>query len=117
MWAIVIVASFAQLWVSFCYPATRIPWLKLVNIIFLQWFGVRLTRCQQMIITDLEIYEVSITPYGATGLGGRVVGRGLQTWYSLQGWIAPFKGMRSGSSFPPKTWCVRISKRKTVCVK
>lgn len=94
----------------------RIPWMKLVNILFLQWFFVRLTRCQQTVVTGFEMFEVSILPDGCTGLGGRVTGRALETWYSMQGWIAPFKGMREGS-FPPNRWIKRISKVKTTCLK
>lgn len=65
--------------------------LKFINVFLLQWFFVRLTRCQERVVTEFDMYEISLMPDGSFAPGGRAKYKTYQ-WYSIQYWIIPCTG-------------------------
>mgnify|MGYP003443448278 CR=1 FL=1 len=65
--------------------------LKFINVFFLQWFFVRLTKCQETVIEEFNLYEVSLMSDGSFASGGTVKKK-IYQWYSLQFWIVPCTG-------------------------
>lgn len=86
--------------------------LEFVNKVFFQWFFVRLTRCQQRVITEFKITEISIVP-GGYAPGGDAKYK-TEQWYSLQGWIVPITGWGNDFKFIGKRWFIKITKAKYV---
>jgi hypothetical protein len=86
--------------------------LEFANKAFFQWVFVRLTRCQQKVITEFKMHEISITPNGYKP-GGKVEYR-TEQWYSLQGWIIPLTGWRNDFKFIGKQWFIKITKARTL---
>jgi len=84
--------------------------LEFVNKVVFQWFFVRLTRCQQKVITEFKMYEVSIAP-GGYAPGGDVKYK-IEQWYSIQGWIIPLTGWRKEFKFIGKNWFLKVTKPK-----
>ena len=80
--------------------------LKFINVFFLQWFFVRLTRCQEKVISDFNLYEISLMPDGSFAPAGNVKYKKLE-WYSMQYWIIPCTGWWSDFKYigrKPKFW-------------
>jgi len=86
--------------------------LEFINKVIFQWFFVRLTRCQQRIISEFNMYEVSITPNGYAP-GGNVQYK-TEQWYSLQGWIVPLTGWNGDFKFIRKQWFIKLTKPKAL---
>lgn len=86
--------------------------LEFVNKFFFQWLFVRLTRCEQKVITDFNLQEISITPHGYAP-GGTVKYK-TEQWYSIQGWIIPLTGWSNDFKFIRKQWFIKVTKPKFV---
>lgn len=65
--------------------------LEFVNKFFFQWFFVRLTKCQQKVIEDFTLTEVSVMPGGDHSIGGSAK-TATYKWYAIQYWIIPTTG-------------------------
>lgn len=80
--------------------------LKFFNAFLLQWFFVRLTKCQEKVVTEFDMYEVSIMPDGSFAPSGTAKYKTFQ-WYSLQYWVIPCTGWWSDFKYvggKPKFW-------------
>jgi hypothetical protein len=86
--------------------------LEFVNKVFLQWFFIRMTRCQRKVFTEFKMYEISIVPGGyAPGGTGKYK---TEQWDSIQGWIIPLTGWSTDFKFLGKRWFVKVSKPEIV---
>ena len=85
--------------------------LEFVNKFFFQWFFIRLTRCQQKIITDFKMFEGSIIGPGQFGVGGNCK-YSIKQWYSIQGWIVPLTGWGGDFKFIGNGWMKSITKER-----
>jgi hypothetical protein len=86
--------------------------LKLVNVIFLQWFFIRLTRCESKLIEKFEPHSVSIMPGGGASLAGIVTGYKKLQWYSIQGFIVPCTGWCGSFKYLKGPFFWRVTKQK-----
>lgn len=65
--------------------------LKLINIFILQWFFIRLTKCNEILIYEYEVHSYDLMIDG--NISSRGTGKSKLTyWYSLQYWVVPFTG-------------------------
>ena len=71
----------------------KTSWLKAVNLILLQWFFIRLTKCTERRIVEYNLKEVSLMPEGSMAIGGNGKTETWQ-WYSVQGWVVPTTGWK-----------------------
>ena len=70
---------------------TMDKWLKFINVVFLQWFFVRLTKNSEKVITEYKIHSLDMMADGQ--IGSRGVGKTENRyWYSIQGFIVPCTG-------------------------
>lgn len=89
--------------------------LELSNRIIFQWFFVRLTRCSQRIIDEVEMVEVSMLHDGCHGVGGNILKSHREQWYSFQGWIIPLTGWNTDFRYIGKSpWFKKMSTIKSV---
>jgi hypothetical protein len=67
-------------------------WLKIVNVFFLQWFFIRLTKCSEKVVTNIsKLLSYDLMPEG--NISSRAMGTiETHTWYSIQGFIVPCTG-------------------------
>ena len=72
--------------------------LMFINAFFLQWFFIRLTKCQKTVVEEFNLYEISLMPDGSFAPAGTVK-RKINQWYSLQYWIIPCTGWSSGFKY------------------
>ncbi len=65
--------------------------MKLLNRIILQWFFIRLTKCEENCIIKYEPVSYDLMEGGV--LSARAIGK-IQTiyWYSIQYWVKPLSG-------------------------
>lgn len=72
----------------------QIKWLKLLNVIILQWFFVRLTLCRENVIISTHV-------------------RRSYKWYALQGFICPLTGWISDFIYVSKEkYFLSVTKKK-----
>jgi len=64
--------------------------LKFVNVLFFQWFFVRLTKCLDHRVESINIQSYDLTLNGVTSRGTGDVK--TYSWYSIQYWILPCTG-------------------------
>lgn len=88
--------------------------MKSINLFFLQWFFVRLTRCEVRVIDDIQLFEVSLLPSGGLGFGSNVRSSHIEYWYTIQGWIIPGTGWDSRFRYVKRNWHIKITKPKKV---
>ena len=79
--------------------------MKLLNIIIFKWFFIRITRCEQRIITKIEPIS-----FGIDGtFSGKVKDSKVKYWYAFQGFIWPLSGWVSRFLFIGKPRFIRIT--------
>jgi hypothetical protein len=83
--------------------------LRFLNIVLLQWFFIRLTGCQQRIITGYKMFECSIVGPGQFAVAGDYE-YSIEQWYSIQGWILPLTGWRNDFRNIGNPWIKKVSK-------
>ncbi len=89
--------------------------MKLLNLILLQWFFVRLARCTERKIVEFKLREVSIMFDGSISPGGNCKVE-IWEWYSLQGWIVPLTGWRNKFVYLNKTpFFIKFTKPQKAC--
>lgn len=77
-------------------------WLKFINVFFLQWFFIRLTKCSEKIVTMHKLLSYDLMPDG--NLSSRGMGKTEKhTWYSIQYFIVPCTGWWNDFIFLTKT--------------
>lgn len=82
-----------------------------LNYYFLQFFFIRLTRCEQRVITKFDLHSVSI----GGGVSGSPAEYHTEYWWSIQYWIIPFTGWTSPFKCIGKaTRYLRITKNKSI---
>lgn len=87
--------------------------LEFSNRFFFQWFFVRLTRCKQRVVDEIDMTHVSFLPNGNHGIGGYIVKAHTEEWYSFQGWIVPMSGWGTDFKYFGKTnWFKKMTKNK-----
>ena len=87
-------------------------WLKAINVFILQWFFVRLTRHNEMVISEFTLKEVSIMPDGLVNMGVQGSSN-IHQWYSIQYWVLPCTGWWSDFIYlNKKPRFIKCSKRK-----
>ena len=90
-------------------------WLKAVNIILLQWFFIRLTRCTQKRIMEFDLLEASTMLDGSMSVGGIVKKTEIWQWYSIQFWILPSTGWKNNFIYLTKKPCFfKVSKAHVI---
>lgn len=81
-------------------------WLKFINLFFLQWFFIRLTKCSKKVVKDYKIISYDMMADGSMSSRGTGT-TATHTWYSLQGFIVPCTGWWNDFKFvskKPKFW-------------
>lgn len=81
--------------------------MKYVNY-FIQVFFIRLTRCEQRVITEFKLDSISYRG----SVSGEIKNYRDEFWYSIQYWIIPFSGWSGEFKFigNGKANFVRITK-------
>lgn len=90
-------------------------WLYILNKFILQFFFIRLTRHTQRVITEADIYEVSMAGSRGYGIGGMVNKWHQEQWFSIQCWVIPFSGWNRDYKYlghGPKYY--RLTKNKII---
>ena len=65
--------------------------LKIINVFFLQWFFIRLTKCTENKIENYTLHSYDLMPDG--NISSRGTGNiKTYSWYSIQYWILPCTG-------------------------
>lgn len=69
----------------------KITWLGMANRLLLQWFFVRLTKCEDKVVEEFNVTSFDLMPDGSmASMGsGKVI---KYRWYSIQFWILPTTG-------------------------
>lgn len=65
--------------------------MKLLNILVLQWFFVRLTKCQEKVIKEYKVLSYDYMPDGSISSRGHGI-TVKNEWYSIQYFILPLTG-------------------------
>ncbi len=79
----------------------KVSWLYLLNVLLLQWFFIRLTKCIDNEIVEMNMTSISLMPDGGMSAGGTVK-RQKVMWWAIQYWIIPLTGWRSNFIFVGK---------------
>lgn len=94
--------------------------MKYINWI-LQLFFIRLTRCEEHIVKEFTLTEVSVVQFdndhalrsdGKVAVGGYAKTQMTEYWYSIQGWIVPFTGWSGDMIRWGKQWFWQLTTRK-----
>lgn len=85
--------------------------LRLINIIFLQWFFIRLTCFQQNEIIGAELDSISVLSDGSHSYAVRYAGVKVKYSYFVHGWIAPLTGFKKSKDWKEigKPWLKLIT--------
>lgn len=89
-------------------------WLQFVNVFFLQFFFIRLTRCQQRVVDELQPTSCDIFGEHDHVVSFNIKAWHYEQWYSIQGWIVPLTGWRGKFLYlwQEESWFVRITPRR-----
>lgn len=88
--------------------------LKALNVFLLQWLFVRLTKCQETVVSDFTLLGYDSLPNGNVSSKGVAIKKTYQ-WYSLQMWILPCTGWWSDFIYLNKNpYFLKITKRKLI---
>ncbi len=88
-------------------------WIKILNMLILQWFFVRLTICKEIKIENYKLLSFDLM------LDGNMASRGTGTkveysWYSIQGFVLPLSGWRSDFIYLNKKPFFKMITEKTI---
>lgn len=88
----------------------KFSWLKLVNMVFLQWLFIRLTKCSENRIVHLKVNSFDLMSDGNFSLRGQGDTKTYQ-WFAIQYWILPLSGWGNKFKFIGKeAKFIRITK-------
>ena len=72
--------------------------LKIINVLFFQWFFVRLTKCEEKRAVEFQVHSVSLMPDFTWKPKGLLKYKVFE-WYSLQYWVIPCTGWWSSFKY------------------
>ena len=89
-------------------------WLGIVNRLLLQWFFIRLTKCENKVVEEFKITSFDLmSDGGMSPIGsGKVI---KYRWYSIQFWILPTTGWNKNFIYlSKKPRFIRITPKKVI---
>jgi hypothetical protein len=87
--------------------------LGLLNFCLLQFFFIRLTRCERKVITKFDLESIDLMPGGVFVPSGRVREFEIESWYAIQYWIVPFTGWSSDFVYLGRKGFIHFNKKNS----